>query len=939
MAPRYRAEIDDDGCPMSPKTHRLRPLGSENDVSCMVATSPRDGSAIDEPAAAPSAPSSLKPLRSALRGKRNQHEHRLSAGDLGDVLEPSCSSTARPATSPASVPMTPVKPPPRSALRSKHKNCSNPQEPSDGEESPRAQAPRHEAPAPSPTAQAPRSALRQKNPPPEDVSMNSPSKAASCTPAAPCEPAPPSTPKLRSALRGRSSHRNQPTEMEQPSAQKAPPKSALKSSATSSARPGPPRKLSILTSSNRVEQLHQKREFVPMENFAEEAEEAEEAECKEEASEHKEEEVEGQFKRGSLTIQTGLGQTSGDNRSPKKPGRSGKRLSIWDDPMGDSTRGVLFRLYRFAEQQWLWQLDLENSKKKEEQRMEQQSSSIVELPDELPHEQVSPKREHEHDDEVKGDTVLRRPSRIILKQQEESQAASVCSPRASEDGSDDDVKIPKELNPLRGILTSKKVDVNRLREAINELELPDRRKWLEEKLEIGPPMVPSAFFHVIAMGRPDLVSLVLEYSVDVTKIYDGPAMYMGSIKPGSTALECVINRKGRFVGTMLGDRLEVIEGLLRNAVNQQAETAVCTDAKSAEEATPEEKAKPGKEGKPPEDSKTAARPIMQRIPTKAELKTDKEVVSRHTKKITKTLGHGGDSVFTHTQGHPIQAYEIEETQLGRADTNSCLMAFHKEHFNPVAIKVTLKAEDGHDEEAQVWEEIGILRKLQHSNVISLVETFEDDVQIFVVLELCKGGPLFDRLLDESGKNESLQDRHFLRLIRQLADSVSYIHDKNICHRDVQPSNFLLHDSRPLKEGIVKLIDFSTAKEFGNNCPAMKTKICTPSYVAPEILHRGATPYTERVDVWSLGVVFFVILCGSLPFSGETEVETLKKVRRGNLKFKPEAIWDTVSTEAKDCVQKMLVKKPEEYHLSPPCSSWKAGGRTMGRRRIAATPDT
>jgi len=596
---------------------------------------------------------------------------------------------------------------------------------------------------------------------------------------------------------------------------------------------------------HRADALQKSNQLSQMEKLQEGAEDEEEASTP---------------KKGRNASSADRGENN-DSRVRAKP-RGGQRLSIWDDPLGDSARGVLYRIYRFAEQHWLWTVELENSKKRECAR----SSITVEMPDENHDDPLSPRiGKDPFADEAQTETGhMRRPSRVILKQAGKGEAGDA-APSGDAAEEEEEEKQPKELNPLRGILTSKKVDVNRLREAINELEEPDRLKWLEAKLEIGPPMVPSALWHVIAMGRPDLVSLVLEYSVDVNKVYDGTTIYMGSIKPGSTALDCVKNRKGRFVGTMLGDRLELIEGLLLNAAKRQAEEGVFSD---------------------------------------------KEIARKRGKRITTTICSRGETVYTHTQGHPIESYEIEE-HLGPQDSSSCLMGFHKDTFNPVAIKVTLKPENGGGEEAQIWEEISILRKLKHSNVISLRETFEDQDQIFVVLELCKGGPLFDRLLNESGKNNSLQESYFLRLIRQLADSVSYIHHRHICHRDIQPCNFLLHDQRPLQEGIVKLIDFSTAKEYGNNCPAMKTKICTPSYVAPEILHRGEIPYTELIDVWSLGVVFFVVLCGSLPFHGETEVDTLKKVRRGNLKFKPEAIWDTVSEEAKDCVQKMLVKKPED----------------------------
>merc|ERR1740129_2071584 len=105
----------------------------------------------------------------------------------------------------------------------------------------------------------------------------------------------------------------------------------------------------------------------------------------------------------------------------------------------------------------------------------------------------------------------------------------------------------------------------------------------------------------------------------------------------------------------------------------------------------------------------------------------------------------------------------------------------------------------------------------------------------------------------------------------MSRGLNHLHENNICHRDVQPCNFLLKRNLPIEQNDVKLIDLSTSKEFGHTS-LMRTKICTPHYVAPEILTRHDEPYTEKIDVWSLGVVFFIILCGLCPFNGETEID-------------------------------------------------------------------
>eukprot|EP00747_Dinoflagellata_sp_TGD_P080344 gnl/TRDRNA2_/TRDRNA2_160851_c3_seq1.p1 gnl/TRDRNA2_/TRDRNA2_160851_c3~~gnl/TRDRNA2_/TRDRNA2_160851_c3_seq1.p1 ORF type:complete len:334 (+),score=72.99 gnl/TRDRNA2_/TRDRNA2_160851_c3_seq1:44-1003(+) len=109
---------------------------------------------------------------------------------------------------------------------------------------------------------------------------------------------------------------------------------------------------------------------------------------------------------------------------------------------------------------------------------------------------------------------------------------------------------------------------------------------------------------------------------------------------------------------------------------------------------------------------------------------------------------------------------------------------------------------------------------------------------------------------------------------------------------------------------VKLIDFGTARRHGPDRP-MTTKICTIHYVAPEILSRGGEPYTETCDVWSLGIILYVMLCGVPPFHGDSDAAVLKKVRKGKFKFEPEEFWATVSVEAKNLINALIVVSTDD----------------------------
>jgi len=126
---------------------------------------------------------------------------------------------------------------------------------------------------------------------------------------------------------------------------------------------------------------------------------------------------------------------------------------------------------------------------------------------------------------------------------------------------------------------------------------------------------------------------------------------------------------------------------------------------------------------------------------------------------------------------------------------------------------------------------------------------------------------------------------------------------NVAHRDLKPENILIDFAR---QGQIKVIDFGTSHHFNENDHEMHNVFGTPYYIAPEVLQGN---YTEKCDLWSIGVILYILLCGCPPFSG-SEQAVLKKVERGAWTFK-EPIWEAVSLEAKDLVTKLLEKSPQE----------------------------
>lgn len=155
-------------------------------------------------------------------------------------------------------------------------------------------------------------------------------------------------------------------------------------------------------------------------------------------------------------------------------------------------------------------------------------------------------------------------------------------------------------------------------------------------------------------------------------------------------------------------------------------------------------------------------------------------------------------------------------------------------------------------------------------------------------------------------------------MKKILSSVKHLHEHGICHRDLKPENFLFSDKG--EDAEIKLIDFGLSKRFGPNALAthdpllgsvcmeekMHTIVGTPYYVAPEVLMGS---YDFSCDVWSLGVILFIMLCGYPPFEGDNNKEIFKRVLQQKLEFDPED-WTIVSNEAKDLISKMLNKEPK-----------------------------
>lgn len=201
-------------------------------------------------------------------------------------------------------------------------------------------------------------------------------------------------------------------------------------------------------------------------------------------------------------------------------------------------------------------------------------------------------------------------------------------------------------------------------------------------------------------------------------------------------------------------------------------------------------------------------------------------------------------------------------------------------------------------------EVELLSQVDHPHIIKLYDVFEDDTNIHLVTELCTGGELYDRVVEKTQSPEGhFSEYDAARIIRNILDAIAYCHNvKQIVHRDLKPENFLLLNERD--DAPVKIIDFGLSKNATSG--VMTSRVGTVYYVAPEVLTED---YTSKCDIWSIGVIAYVLLCGYPPFYAANERLTLKLVLEGKVEFPPSS-WEEISNEAKDFIKKLLERNPK-----------------------------
>mmetsp|Transcript_18283 Transcript_18283/g.24107 ORF Transcript_18283/g.24107 Transcript_18283/m.24107 type:complete len:683 (+) Transcript_18283:476-2524(+) len=268
--------------------------------------------------------------------------------------------------------------------------------------------------------------------------------------------------------------------------------------------------------------------------------------------------------------------------------------------------------------------------------------------------------------------------------------------------------------------------------------------------------------------------------------------------------------------------------------------------------------------------------------------------------VTEHVGMSVHDVYDTAYGHT----------LGSGISGTVRQVRHKKTSVEYAMKTLSKGRVRTEKKMQdLRNEIRVMSEVDHPNIIRLMDVFETEHHIFLIIELCTGGELLQRL--QSQPHYHYSEITASQILRKITSAVKYLHNQRIVHRDLKLENFLFENKSPTAE--LKLIDFGFSQHFQES-EELSVPVGTPFYVAPEVL-RGS--YNHKCDMWSIGVITYMLLSGRPAFYGENQREILEAVKRGKFEF-PDEIFKFVSPLAKDFISKLLVIDPVKRLSAEEC---------------------
>ena len=253
---------------------------------------------------------------------------------------------------------------------------------------------------------------------------------------------------------------------------------------------------------------------------------------------------------------------------------------------------------------------------------------------------------------------------------------------------------------------------------------------------------------------------------------------------------------------------------------------------------------------------------------------------------------------------PSKKYEML-SKLGSGSFGNVYLARNRFTYEKVALKQIKKSSANLLSDGEIKDEIEILKKLDHPDIVRIIESFNTKNSYILITEYCEGGELFDQV-----KNQ-LSETQIAVIFRQLLSGLAYLHSNNIVHRDLKLENILINEiekSKTTGEDLfnIKIIDFGTARIFDKNRKPQSI-VGSSYYIAPEVLRQK---YNKECDLWSVGVILYMFIVGHAPFDGCDDEEITNNIQKGVYR-KNDRRWIKASKEVKDLIQKLLTYKPSQ----------------------------
>lgn len=252
---------------------------------------------------------------------------------------------------------------------------------------------------------------------------------------------------------------------------------------------------------------------------------------------------------------------------------------------------------------------------------------------------------------------------------------------------------------------------------------------------------------------------------------------------------------------------------------------------------------------------------------------------------------------------------LKESKLGSGNFGEVIKVTQKSTAIKRAVKIIDKSKINKKDHEALLREIEVLKNMDHPNIVKIYEFYQDSKKLYIVMELCQGKELFEYLVEEETK---FSEFDICKILQQLFGAICYAHNKKIVHRDIKPENILIFKDEHANFKL-KVIDWGTAKLVQPN-EKLKEKTGSMYYIAPEVL---SGKYDEKCDVWSCGVILYMLITGQPPFSGDSQEEVFKSIKKGKFDLDlPE--FDAVSDDLKSLLKLMLTldsnKRPSALEL-------------------------